>query len=70
LKAIIINPAQIWGVGNELARLEKGKWATLVIYRRRSSRNPEPGSSTSYIKGKEVELSNKQTRLYEKYVAR
>ncbi len=69
LKAITINPAQIWGVGNELGSVEKGKWADLLV----TSGDPleiQTGIKHLYIKGKEVELTNKQTRLYEKYVAR
>jgi hypothetical protein len=30
----------------------------------------QTGIKHLYIKGKEVELTNKQTRLYEKYMAR
>jgi imidazolonepropionase-like amidohydrolase len=69
LKAITINPAQIWGVGNELGSVEKGKWADLLV----TTGDPleiQTGIKHLYIKGKEVELTNKQTRLYEKYIAR
>jgi imidazolonepropionase-like amidohydrolase len=69
LKAITINPAEIWGVGNELGSVEKGKWADLLI----TTGDPleiQSGIKHLYIKGREVELTNKQTRLYEKYIAR
>jgi len=69
LKAITIYPAQIWGVANELGSVEKGKWADLLI----TTGDPleiQTGIKHLYIKGKEVELTNKQTRLYEKYIAR
>jgi imidazolonepropionase-like amidohydrolase len=69
LKALTINPAQIWGVGNQLGSVEKGKWADLMI----ATGDPleiQTEIKHLYIKGKEVELTNKQTRLYEKYMAR
>jgi imidazolonepropionase-like amidohydrolase len=69
LKAVTINPAQIWGVGNELGSVEKGKWADLVIATG-DLLEIQTGIKHLYIKGKEVELTNKQTRLYEKYMAR
>jgi imidazolonepropionase-like amidohydrolase len=69
LKAITINPAQIWGVGDQLGSVEKGKWADLVITTG-DLLEIQTGIKHLYIKGKEVELTNKQTRLYEKYVAR
>jgi imidazolonepropionase-like amidohydrolase len=69
LKAVTINPAQIWGAGNELGSVEKGKWADLVITTG-DLLEIQTGIKHLYIKGKEVELTNKQTRLYEKYMAR
>ena len=69
LKAVTINPAQIWGVGNELGSVEKGKWADLVIATG-DLLEIQTGIKHLYIKGKEVELTNKQTRLYEKYMTR
>ena len=69
LKAVTINPAEIWGVANELGSVEKGKWADLVITTG-DLLEIQTGIKHLYIKGKEVELTNKQTRLYEKYIAR
>jgi imidazolonepropionase-like amidohydrolase len=69
LKAITINPAQIWGVGDKVGSVEKGKWADLMI----TTGDPlEIATQVKhvYIKGQEVDLSNKQTRLYEKYMGR
>jgi imidazolonepropionase-like amidohydrolase len=31
LKAVTLYPAQIWGVGDELGSIEKGKWADLIV---------------------------------------
>jgi hypothetical protein len=69
LKALTINPAEIWGVSDRLGSVEKGKWADLLLT------NGDPLEMTTkiervYIKGKEVDLNNKQTRLFEKYSGR
>ena len=69
LKAITINPAEIWGVSDKVGSVEKGKWADLLVV------NGDPLEIQTkvehvYIKGKEIELSNKQTKLYEKYMSR
>jgi hypothetical protein len=69
LKAVTINPAQIWGSGNEIGSVEKGKWADLMV----TTGDPlEIQTQVKYlfIKGKQVPLVNKQTRLYEKYMSR
>ncbi|HEV2444645.1 MAG TPA: amidohydrolase family protein [Candidatus Sulfopaludibacter sp.] len=69
LKAVTINPAEIWGVADQIGSLDKGKWADLLVT------NGDPLEIQTkvehvYIKGKEIELSNKQTRLYDKYMSR
>jgi len=69
LKSVTINPAQIWGQGDHLGSIEEGKWADLLLT------NGDPLDVRTkiehvYVKGREVELSNKQTRLYEKYMGR
>jgi imidazolonepropionase-like amidohydrolase len=69
LKAVTINPAEIWGLSDEIGSLDKGKWADLLIT------NGDPLEIQTkvehvIIKGKEIELSNKQTRLYDKYMGR
>jgi imidazolonepropionase-like amidohydrolase len=66
LKAITINPAEIWGVADQIGSIEAGKWADLMIT------NGDPLETPTqvkylFIKGKAVDLNNKQTRLYEKY---
>jgi imidazolonepropionase-like amidohydrolase len=69
LKAVTINPAQIWGHANEIGSVEKGKLADLIL----TTGDPlEISTQVKYvfIKGKEIPLANKQTRLYEKYMAR
>jgi imidazolonepropionase-like amidohydrolase len=69
LKALTINPAQIWGADAEIGSIEKGKWADLTIV----SGDPleiQTEVKHIYIKGREVELSNRQTELYRKYMNR
>ena len=69
LKAVTINAAQIWGHADELGSVEKGKVADLMV----TTGDPlEISTQVKYvfIKGKEVPLVNKQTRLYDKYMSR
>jgi imidazolonepropionase-like amidohydrolase len=52
-----------------LGSIEKGKWADLMVM----SGDPLDALSNVkkvYIKGVDIELTNKQTRLYEKYMGR
>jgi len=69
LKALTINAAEIWGVSDKIGSIEKGKWADLMVV------NGDPLETPTqikhlYIKGQEIDLTNKQTRLYEKYMGR
>lgn len=66
LKAITLYPAQFFSVADRVGSLEVGKDATLFV----SSASPLDIRSKvekAYIQGRELDLSNKQTRLYEKY---
>ena len=69
MKAVTINAAQIWGVADKMGSIEKGKWADLMITTGDPLEIPTQVKHL-YIKGKEVDLSNKQTRLYDKYMSR
>jgi imidazolonepropionase-like amidohydrolase len=69
LKAITINPAEIWGVASEVGSIEPGKSADLMITTGDPLETPTQVKHL-FIKGKEVDLTNKQTRLYEKYMNR
>lgn len=69
LKAITINPAEIWGVANEIGSIETGKIADLMITTGDPLETPTQVKHL-FIKGKEVDLTNRQTRLYEKYLNR
>lgn len=69
LKAVTINPAEIWGVSDKVGSVEKGKWADLLVV------NGDPLEIQTkvehvYIKGNDIPLTNKQTQLYDKYMSR
>jgi len=69
LKAVSINAAEIWGHGKDLGSVEQGKWADLLVT------NGDPLEIQTqikylFIKGHEVSLTNRQTRLYERYLNR
>jgi imidazolonepropionase-like amidohydrolase len=66
LRAITQWPAEILGVGDRLGTLEVGKSATLIV----TDGDPlEIVSNTrqAFIDGREIDLSNKQSALAEKY---
>jgi len=68
-KAVTLYPAQIWGVGDELGSIEKGKWADLIV----TDGDPletRTQIKQEFIKGAAVDLENKHHRLYEQYMAR
>jgi imidazolonepropionase-like amidohydrolase len=69
LKAITINAAEIWGASDKMGSIEKGKWADLMLVNGDPLETPTQIKAL-YIKGKEVDLSNKQSRLYQKYLNR
>ncbi len=69
LKAITKNAAEIWGVGDRVGTIEEGKWADLLVT------DGDPLETKTqvrqlFIKGKAVDLDNKQKQLYEKYLHR
>ena len=66
LRAVTINPAQIFGLGSQIGTLEPGKIANIMV----TSGDPlELTSDVRYlfIKGQLTPTENKQQRLYEKY---
>lgn len=69
LKAITINPAEIWGVSDRIGSVEKGKWADLIL----TDGDPLEGRSQvkqMWIQGRPVSLETRHTKLYEQYTAR
>ena len=64
--AITLSVAQVFGLSDRIGSLETGKAATLFISSGdvlEVSSNP----TSAWIDGKVVDLSNKQTKLYDKY---
>lgn len=66
LKAITINPAQMWGVDQQLGSLDVGKMANVVVA------NGDPLDVKTdvkhvFIAGEEIPLVNKQTELRDRY---
>jgi imidazolonepropionase-like amidohydrolase len=66
LKGVTLYPAQILGVADRLGTLETGKAATLIVT------NGDPLDlptqvEAAYIDGRKIDLSNRQTRLRDKY---
>ncbi len=69
MKAITKNAAEIWGLGDRIGTIEEGKWADLLI----TDGDPleaETQVKLLFIKGKPVDLDNRQKDLYEKYLKR
>ncbi|HXJ39347.1 MAG TPA: amidohydrolase family protein, partial [Bryobacteraceae bacterium] len=67
--AVTKNAAIIWGVGDVMGTVEEGKWADLIL----TDGDPLEARTTIrqlFIKGKNVDLDNKQKQLYEKYLNR
>ena len=66
-KAVSLNAAQIFGVGNRLGSIEEGKTADLIV----SDGNPlevKTHVEMLFINGKPVSLDSRQTELYQKYL--
>lgn len=66
IRAITINPAEIFGLSDKLGTIEKGKIANLVV----TDSDPlEIRSQVKYvfIDGRPVSLENRHTRLYEQF---
>lgn len=66
LKAVTLYPAEILGVADRVGALEVGKDATLIV----TSGDPlelTTDIGRAFIQGREVDLSNKQTKLWDKY---
>lgn len=66
LRAITLSPAEILGVADQVGSLDAGKLATLVI----ADGDPLEARThveRAWIRGREVDLSSRHTRLYEKY---
>jgi imidazolonepropionase-like amidohydrolase len=66
LRSVTIDAAEILGIADRVGSLEAGKDATFIVV------NGDPLEAVStidraWVAGREIDLSNRQTRLYEKY---
>jgi imidazolonepropionase-like amidohydrolase len=69
LKAITLNPAEIWGVADKLGSLDVGKTANVVVA------NGDPLDLKTdvkqvFIEGHEIPMASRQTRLRDEYSGR
>lgn len=66
IRAITLSAAEILGVSDRLGSLDTGKYATLII----TDGNPldiRTDVEAAFIQGRRIDLTNKQTRLRDKY---
>jgi imidazolonepropionase-like amidohydrolase len=69
LRALTINSAEILGAGDQIGSIEKGKSADLIL----TDGDPMEARTSirqMFIAGKEVELTSRHTREFEKWMAR
>jgi imidazolonepropionase-like amidohydrolase len=69
LKAITLNPAEIWGVADQLGSLDVGKTANVVV----ADGDPLDVKSDVkrvFIDGREIPMTSRQTELRDRYSAR
>ncbi len=69
LKAITLNPAEIWGVADQLGSLDVGKTANVVV----ADGDPldvKTDVKRVFINGQEMPMTNRQTELRDRYSAR
>jgi len=69
LKSITLNAAEIWGVGDQYGSIDKGKYANLMV----TDGDPleiKTQVKMVFIKGQQVDLESKHTKLYKRYLAR
>jgi imidazolonepropionase-like amidohydrolase len=66
LRAITLSPAEILGVADRLGSLDAGKDATLFVADG-DALEDRTVVERAWIQGREMDLSSKHTRLYEKY---
>jgi imidazolonepropionase-like amidohydrolase len=66
LKAITLNPAEVWGVADQLGSLDVGKTANIVVA------NGDPLDVKTdvkqvFIQGREIPMTSRQTQLRDEY---
>lgn len=69
LKAVTLNPAQIWGVGDQYGSLDAGKVANVIV----TTGDPLDVRSVAryvFVRGELVSLDDRHKKLYEQFRAR
>lgn len=66
IRSVTLSPAEILGVADRVGSVEVGKDATLIVTDG-TPLNAKTQILSAYIQGRHVDLSNRHTRLYEKY---
>lgn len=66
IRAITLHAARVLGVEARLGSIEPGKDATLIVTDGDPLEIPT-GVVSAYVRGRAIDLSSKQTKLYEKY---
>lgn len=67
VRALTLAPAQILGIDKDFGSLEVGKNATLFISKGDALDMRSNAVICAFIQGRQIDLSSKQTELYEKY---
>jgi len=67
LKAITLNAAEIWGLGDQLGSLDVGKTANVVVATG-DPLDPKTDVKQVYIQGRAVSMETRQTRLRDQYM--
>lgn len=67
VKALTLTPAQILGIDSTCGTLESGKDATLFVSKGDALDMTTNAVVHAFIQGRDIDLSSKQTELYEKY---
>ncbi len=67
LQAITLNPAKILGIADRTGSLEAGKDANIIISEGDILDMQHSKLTDAFIQGRKIDLSNKQTQLYERY---
>jgi len=62
-----LNAAKILGIDDKTGSLEKGKDANIVVSQGDLLDMKSSIVTQAFIQGREINLDNKQTQLYEKY---
>jgi len=68
IKAMTLNPAKILGIDDRVGSIEEGKSATLFVSKGDILEITTHHVTHAFIDGRAIDLNNKQTKLYEKFM--